>query len=568
MQKFEKAHLCNWPKQLNIREIQQQFGSPLWIVSQDQIKSNIEELCGFTDKTERILYPIKTNPSLPVIQLLAQHGIGADCANAQEVDLALYSGIPVGNISYNSPAQDIELCKQLLKAGGTVVMDDPEAIKELCSELNAAHCKGTLCLRVNLMTYYGYTNKDKNQELMAHGHTSSKFGIPAEEIMTITASLTLPVSGLHVHVGTQMDNIESHLAAIDELHQMADVLRKSGHPIKYLNIGGGLGIPFQQQQNFPSIKYWSRELNKKKRSDFDYYIEPGHALIGNAVVLLAEILAKKQSRGKTWLIADVGTDQLAKVTLLHWPHRVLGPEAVELPKGNDALAGPLCFAGDTLLENIDAGSLKKGDPILITEAGAYTFSLSNKFNGRLAPAWAILTKNQLTLTTLKENRYDNIQFAQHRWRLHPSDQHTQLNTSAAELLSSEYLRTGANSETFDYLRIQKHDAHHYTFEVMTHSKVDFVSMPFLTRIVGDATIISVLRERGYTFKDVAVWGRKLHLDILEKIPSNQSLCFSLSISYSLADPGTTTVVEFHTVCSKARGSLIIKTQSNIPIAHD
>jgi transcriptional accessory protein Tex/SPT6 len=119
---------------------------------------------------------------------------------------------------------------------------------------------------------------------------------------------------------------------------------------------------------------------------------------------------------KKWAIVDVGTDQLAKVTLLKWPHRILSKSGEEIQSGNDAIAGPLCFAGDTLKDNINADSLKKGDPLLVTEAGAYTFSLSNKFNGRTAPKWLLLNLDgELLQTMKKESMYDELHLSKYDW---------------------------------------------------------------------------------------------------------------------------------------------------------
>ncbi|MBK7883046.1 MAG: hypothetical protein IPJ81_03940 [Chitinophagaceae bacterium] len=421
------AALETWSEKLNIRELYKKHASPCWIVSKEQLTQNVLDFALFTENTNHILFPVKTNPSLLILELLAELGVGADCASRQEIDLALLAGIPYKNISYNCPVQDVNLCESLLIKGATVIMDDPTAILKLQSNLQGKVFHGKLLLRINPTAKIEYSQTNDNQELMSHAVISSKFGIPSEDLPALVKKLTIPVSGLHVHVGTQMDNLSSFHNAMIEMHCLANQLITEGHPVFDINIGGGLGIPFLEGDKFPSLKYWVNEISSIKQDSFKYYVEPGHALCGNAVSLLAAVEAIKYSRNKRWIILNVGTDQLAKVTLLHWPHRILGPEGNSLNKeGNDAIAGPLCFAGDTLVDNINAGDIELGDPLLITHAGAYTFSLSNRFCGRLAPAWILIDENGNKKLMNNEGRYDNPYLTNYFWNLQDTNTLTEV----------------------------------------------------------------------------------------------------------------------------------------------
>ena len=564
MNASEKAQLVGWPQKINIPEIRERFGSPAWIVSEQQLAENVAGYAAFTEDKSRIYYPVKTNPSLTVLQLLAKMGTGADCASQLEINLALFAGIKPENISYNSPAQDIGICKSLLLAGSTVVMDDPDAIAELQKVLPASAVRGKLYLRINLPDSVGYSHTNDNQELMAHGHKSSKFGIPAEELEAVFQQITLPVSGLHVHVGTQMDNMQSFESAIQNLNFLAENWNKKGHKITGINVGGGLGIPFDHAQEFPSLESWSQKMAALKDPDFLYSVEPGHALVGNAVALLTSVLTVKNSRGKKWAIADVGTDQLTKVTLLKWPHRILSETGEELPKGSDAVAGPLCFAGDTLADNIDAGNLRKGSPLLITEAGAYTFSLSNKFNGRTAPKWLLLKSDgELVQTMEKESLYDEIHHTRYEWNAAEGISGSEmLDSEKAIQLSSEYLRLTSKDDHFNYVSVRRESESCYRFVVATRSAVDFISMPFAIRMMGDATIISLLHNGGYEHKDFAVWGRRLTMDCFDQVKSNKLTEFTIMLSETIKkDENKILISRFRTSCGKCAGSFVISFEN-------
>ena len=555
-----KAKLVDWPKGLDINLINEQFGSPAWIISEKQLNENILAFTRFTGDKSRIFYPVKTNPSLTILQILAKIGAGADCASQMEINLALLAGIELKNISYNTPVQDIQICESLLLLGANVVMDDINAIVELQNLVEHVSYKGKLFLRLNLPEYVGYSNHNDNQELMAHGHKSSKFGIPVEDIEAILKRITIPISGLHVHVGTQMDNMKSFQHAIVSLNNLAEILRTLGHFITDINLGGGLGIPFESSQEFPSVDFWCNNMAPLKNQNIKYSVEPGHALIGNAVTLLTCIQTVKESRGKKWAIVDVGTDQLAKVTLLKWPHRILSKSGEEIQSGNDAIAGPLCFAGDTLKDNINADSLKKGDPLLVTEAGAYTFSLSNKFNGRTAPKWLLLNLDgELLQTMKKESMYDELHLSKYDWIKKDNFSINQsIDMNLVSQLSSIYLHKTCENDSFEYIKMIYERKNYYKFIVLTSSVVDFISMPFAIRIIGDASIISVLHNKGYDQKKFSLWGRKLSMDCYEQLPSNSNLEFTISLSDTIQKKSQSVIVaRFKTSCNRCSGSIII-----------
>ena len=558
--KENKANLADWPKSLDINYINKQFSSPAWIISEKQLVDNVNAYAEFTEDKSRIFYPVKTNPSLTVLQLLAKLGTGADCASQLEINLALLSGIKLKNISYNTPVQDIQICETLLTSGANVVMDDINAIIELQSSIRDIPFKGKLFLRVNLLEYIGYATQKENQELMAHGHKSSKFGVPVEDLETVIKEITIPISGLHVHVGTQMDNMKSFEHAISSLNDLAENLKTLGHHITDINLGGGLGIPFDSSQEFPSLEAWCCSMTPHKKEHLNYSVEPGHALIGNAVSLLTTVQTLKESRGKKWAIVDVGTDQLTKVTLLKWPHRILNQSGQELQVGHDAIAGPLCFAGDTLKENINAAGLKKGDLLLITEAGAYTFSLSNKFNGRTAPKWLLIKSNgDLVQTMEKETIYDELHHSRYDWSSTDNFGSTQsIDLNLVEQLSSKYLFKTCETDSFEYIKAHYEGRNHYEFTVLTSTAVDFISMPFAIRIIGDASIISVLHSQGYQQKTFPIWGRKLSMDCYEQLPGNQNFDFKIVLSDTLPKENQSVIIaRFISTCNRCSGSIII-----------
>ncbi len=518
-----------WTEKADLPALQKTFGSPVWLVDKDQLLDNLHAFRTFTGNPAQVLYPVKANPAPAVLHILGNAGAGADCANAQEVDLALLAGIPYRHIVYNTPFQDMAYCVHLLAEGATVVLDDPAAIRAVAPVADTL--PGKVWLRINPMLDASYERSEKNQELMAHGGASSKFGVPEEQVPPLLAETGLTVDGLHLHVGTQMDNLDTFRRALAKLHEWADRLREWGHPVQDLDIGGGLGIAFTPGQAFPQLADWTSCLNDLRKAGYRYYAEPGHALVGNAVGLLVTLLTKKDSRHKTWGIVDAGTDQLAKVTLLHWPHTILDHRNKPLPfQGEDALAGPLCFAGDTLLPNTDLTGQNPGDPLLITNAGAYTFALSNNFNGRTIPAWVLLDGSQAVLHTHAERTFNRLFLQQLRWDPTAENEQPPLAEEQVQALQSSYLSDEIRTDSYTFTSFRRISDRRYRFLAQVRSPVPFVSMPLAIRILGDAAIVATLHAIGKDNKHGPVWGKKLELEYQGTIPSDKPLTADLFLS--------------------------------------
>ena len=522
----------SWYSALSLIDIQHQFGPAAWIVSEHQLKANLARLAKFTGSTDRILYPVKANPAIPVLQLLAQSGAGADCANMHEINQALICGFLPERIVYNSPVQDIRTIHFVLESEGTVVIDDPAVLDQLEREYSAAHFGGKIWLRINPSSKAEYAEKDELQELMAHGSESSKFGIPEEELSDVLANCKLPISGLHLHVGTQMDNLDSFTIALASLHRAADTLMGLGFEIKHLDIGGGLGISFADGKVFPSVEQWAESLLPNRR-EFFYYAEPGHALVGDAVVLLSTIETIKTSRGRKWAVCNVGTDQLAKITLLKWEHPVyLGDGKYLSHQGKDALAGPLCFAGDVLIHHTDLTGVVANQPILITKAGAYLFALSNTFNGRTALPWLTLSnQGELRLSVHKEELFNRIFLQQPVFQIQTNKEIELVDPDHFHHLQSDYIAHQMHLDEYEFVKLEKLSEKKYRFTTRVKSTVGFISMPLAIRIFGDAAIVAILHDAGASTKDHSVWGQKICLDYFGNVSSEEPFVFTMTLSH-------------------------------------
>lgn len=549
----------HWYTSLPLDDIQKQYGHGAWIVSEQQLCANLNRLAAFTGAPERIFYPVKCNPSIPVLQILAAAGAGADCANMNEINHALICGFSPERIIYNGPIQDWRTIHFVLESGGTVVLDDPAVMEELDKDRYWENLPGQMWLRINPCAHVDYEYKDNLQELMAHGSESSKFGVPEEEVIGLLERIKLPITGLHLHVGTQMDNLYSFQTALQSLHRVADSLISAGLNIAHLDIGGGLGIAFSVAQKFPSIEEWVDALITLKSSNFSYYAEPGHALVGDAVCLLITVETIKQSRGKRWAVCNIGTDQLAKITLLKWEHPVYCGDGLYLShEGPDALAGPLCFAGDVLVHHTDVSALRVGQPLLLTKAGAYLFALSNAFNGRAAVPWLVTMRDgSMALSVHKEDMFNRVYLQQTEWQLPAAHEPEMIDPDRVVQLQSQYMTSLLTREAYVFEQFEKIGPKRYRVRAKVISEVDFISMPLALRVIGDAIIVAILHDAGSAHKDHAVWGKKITMDYFTNVNSKDPFCFVLTLSHDYNhNRARRMMVSFETINKGIQGMLV------------
>ena len=539
------AALEGWSAALDLRALKRDFGSCLWIVSAAQLRANLASWTRLAGRADRVCYPVKANPSPAILELLAAAGTRAECASPAELLLARLAGFPAERLVYGSPAPDIRAAWQLYREGGTVVVDSREMLETLDQlAADGGSARGRVLIRVNPSIDIRYRRDESWSELTAHACRTGKFGIASEEVVAAVCALdALRIDGLHAHVGTQMDHAEPFAALAAHLGELAeDIEAATSQCIRVLDLGGGLGIPFTESDRFPSIDALAATLAPQLSRRYEHWFEPGHALVGNAVALLGTITATKSTRGRRWAIADVGTDQLAKITLLNWRHRVLGPsDGRALPMtGNDALGGPLCFSGDTLLPATDVSGLAAGDPILIQHVGAYCAALASTFNGRRSGGTVVIqTDGTLTRATERAATLDEPLARSHAWgTIAPTGERARdLDAHAIAALTSRVLREDLCAERWEYREACAVGVRAYEFTLDIASPVGFVSMPLAIRLAGDAAIVSVLSVLGYETKAFPVWGTALDLRMAQQIRTDRPVRVRIDVSHDATRVG-------------------------------
>jgi diaminopimelate decarboxylase len=508
--------MATWTQALDLRAIAREHGTPLYLHHPPTLRRAFDAYAAIVGPAG-VRYPVKSNPSPLVLEALAARGGGADCASRPEIQAALAAGIPLARISYNTPAPSIEYAVWLLRQGATVVADSADALVAIARELSPGELTGRLFVRVNPGALAGYLAAADHQRYTAHGDARSQFGIPSEDLLGVLAATPLPIAGLHVHVGTMMDNLAAFRDGLAFLHALADRVRaETQHLPSTINLGGGLGLPHDRSQRHPTIEALGEALRPQLRAGLSYEIEPGNSLVGDSFALLTRAQVIKRARGRTWAICDVGTDQLVKHTVAGWRHEIVDAAHRPLPsEGPDALAGPLCFAGDILLPATRLDGLQAGDPLLIRHAGAYCEAIASRFNGRLGPATVVVEDDgSIRIARHSEDAF----FAAEGTALRPIPPTQTQSAGAADIplehivaLESTYMHHAAKDDAYDFTAARRRGPGCYEFQVEIKAPCGFLGMPLAVRILGDASIIAIGLELGWEQKRGAVLASRLTL---------------------------------------------------------
>jgi len=391
-----------------IKELVKEFGTPLYIYSYGTLIRHIrayEE--AFSEISNLICYAVKANSNIAILRIFAELGIGADIVSGGELFRALKAGINPSKIVFAGVGKTENEITYALKNDILMFNVESEAelykINELAKKIRK-HAR--VALRVNPDI------DPKTHKYIATGLKSSKFGIPIEkaiEYYKIAKSLkNIKVVGIHKHIGSQITETSAYVESLGKIILLYDKLAKYDLDIEYIDIGGGLGITYKDEEP-PQPKDLAKALvplvkNKKGK----LIIEPGRSIVGNAGILVTKVLYTKQTDIKNFVIVDAGMNDLIRPTLYGSYHEILPVT----PKGRDKIVvdivGPICESGDFLAKDREIEKVSCGEYLAVMSAGAYGFSMSSNYNSRPRSAEVLVKGQQYALIRKRETYRDLI----------------------------------------------------------------------------------------------------------------------------------------------------------------
>jgi diaminopimelate decarboxylase len=392
---------------LNIKNLVEKYNTPLYVYDFNCISKRYKELkSAFEGKKSLIAYAVKANSNLAVIRHLAKLGAGADCVSIGEVRRALRAGVLKYKIIFSGVGKRDDEIREALERDILLLNLESEAemrrVETIAKELDV---EARISIRVN-------PNVDpQTHPYISTGLHENKFGVSINDAkrMYIYAkkSKYLNPIGIHFHIGSQLTELSPIIEACEIVADLVRSLRAIDIDIKFFDIGGGLGVVYDEEVTIKTHEYADAISKALKGLDLTIVMEPGRYMVANCGIFLTRVLYEKKNGDKRFVIVDGAMNDLLRPSLYDAYHKI---EAVqkEGEKTPADVVGPVCESGDFLGKDVLLPPLEHNDILVVHSAGAYGFTMSSNYNTRNRASEIAILDNKDYLIRQREEFEDQI----------------------------------------------------------------------------------------------------------------------------------------------------------------
>ena len=375
----DQALFC---EEIPVEQIAREVGTPFYLYSHRTLRHHFRVFdSAFEEIPHIVCFSAKSNPNTSILHLFAREGGGIDIVSGGELYRALKAGVDPGKVVYSGVGKRDDEIDYALKTG--ILMFNVESVQELESINRRAEMMGVRAgvgLRVN---------PDIDPQTHPHistGLKENKFGIDIEAAITAyrnaDALKHLDIKGVSCHIGSQVTKVSPFIDALKRLKELIRQLRSEGISVRYLDLGGGLGITYDRETPPQPSEYARAIIDASRDLDCTFIFEPGRVIVGNAGILVTRVLYTKENEGKRFLIVDAGMNDLIRPSLYGSYHQIL-PVIQRYRKEIVAdVVGPICESGDFLAKERRIPAPDRGEILAVMSAGAYGFAMSSNYNSR------------------------------------------------------------------------------------------------------------------------------------------------------------------------------------------
>lgn len=393
-------------------------GTPLYVYSQATILDKAQAYLTQANDSTLICYAVKANGNPTILRLLAQAGLGADVTSGGELFLALHAGFAPEKIIYSGVGKLRHEIEAALEASIRALHVE--------SEMELEQIAAIATERQQVVPIGVRVNPDipvETHPYISTGAAQHKFGVSPETAVSLFHTAAqhpwLQPVGLASHIGSQIQALEPFVASANFLVGLADELASGGIRLEYVDVGGGLGVDYEQKKETgdwrletekqslqslvsshqsPSIKDWVHTVASPVQvAGYGLVMEPGRSIVAEAGVLLTQVIYTKAQGTKQFAIVDAAMNDLIRPSLYGAHHEVLQVRRTSEVRRTYDVVGPICETGDFLARERALPPLALGDLLAITHVGAYGFAMSSNYNGRLRPAEILVDRSQTHL---------------------------------------------------------------------------------------------------------------------------------------------------------------------------
>jgi len=402
MDYFEYRDNQLFAEDVNLGDIARQHGTPTYVYSRATFERHWHAFNkAFGSQRHLICYAVKANSNIAILNVLARLGSGFDIVSIGELERVLKAGGKAGNIVFSGVGKKPDEIRRALEVGIRCFNVESQAellvIDEIAGEMNKI---APISLRVN-------PNVDaQTHPYISTGLKENKFGIAHDQALQVyqqASSLSnVAVHGIDCHIGSQLTQITPFVDALKRVLELVDKLKAHGIELRHLDLGGGLGIRYQDETPPEPAEQIAALLAELGDRDVEILIEPGRAIAGNAGVLVTEVLYLKHTDEKNFAIIDAAMNDLMRPALYGAWQEIIALE----PKAGDTktydLVGPVCETGDFLGKDRQL-NLAAGDYLAVKSAGAYGFTMSSNYNTRPRAAEIMVDGNDAHVIRQRES---------------------------------------------------------------------------------------------------------------------------------------------------------------------
>jgi diaminopimelate decarboxylase len=388
-------------EEILLRTLCSQFQTPFFAYSANEIKKNCTEVLSITKGYDCLpCYALKANYNPSIIKIIQEMGFGADVVSGGELYFALKCGIPVDKIVFAGVGKTVQEIDKAVELGIYSLNIESDAELRVIEEIVQSKNK-----RINIAIRVNPDIDSKTHPYISTGMHENKFGVSKEKALAlyeraITSPNIIP-SGIHVHIGSQISLLEPYTQTTDFIEDLIQELANIGLEIKFVDLGGGIGIQYKEQLDSEKTqrtyieKILPNFLKPFKNQNLKLIIELGRSIVGSAGLLITKVLYVKQTPIKKFVIVDAAMNNLIRPSLYQAYHQIL-PLTLESTKSESVdVVGPVCETSDYFAKDRKLPELKAGDFLAISACGAYGQVLSSNYNLRPSVPEYLISSDKL-----------------------------------------------------------------------------------------------------------------------------------------------------------------------------
>ena len=393
---------------ISLKKIAGDFGTPCFIYSHNDLVKNFSEIKNvFASEKRKVFYSVKANSNLSILKVLLELGAGFDIVSLGELERVIKIGAQPEKIIYSGVGKSEEEIIRSLEYGihcfNVESFSELERINSIAAKLNKV---APVSIRINPNIDPG------SHEFISTGVETTKFGINLKNMMDAfiyaNNEKSIDLLGIDYHIGSQIESLDPFKEAIISVKKIIDQLKENNINIKLIDMGGGLGINYQNN-DAPSLNDFGKTINQvindNELSDYDFIIELGRSIVGNVGYILTSVEYIKKDSEKNFVIVDAGMDNLIRPALYGAWHEI---KPIADNKEQNILCdivGPVCECTDFLGKDRQL-SVQQGDLLIISSCGAYASSMASNYNSRPKPSEIMIKNGEMHIISRKEKIND------------------------------------------------------------------------------------------------------------------------------------------------------------------